>query len=103
MEFKELTCPYEDRPGRTCKAHLTDIEANVPVTVICRCRQKHSDGKKRLIVFTQNAYGLITYYQLPDESKHRAFYTASPTVMVCEDGNRDVVNAAQLPQSENSD
>lgn len=85
MEFRELLCPYEDRPGHVCKAHLTDVEANVPVTVIQRCRKKHLDGKKRLIVFAQNGEGLITYYHLEDEKKRRAFYTASQTVMISMD------------------
>lgn len=103
MEFKELICPYEDRPGRTCKAHLTDIEANVPVTVVCRCRQKHSDGKKRLIVFTQDREGVIRYHQIEDEKKHRTFYTASPTVMICEDGNKRVKCSKELSKLPNPD
>jgi hypothetical protein len=103
MEFRELLCPYEDRPGHVCKAHLTDVEANVPVTVITRCRKKHIDGEKRLIVFTQNGEGLIRYHHLKDEKKKRAFYTASQTVMISEDGNDRVERHKKLPEFPSTD
>lgn len=97
MEFRELLCPYEDRPGHVCKAHLTDIEANVPITVITRCRKKHIDDKKRLIVFTQDLNGVVHYHHLEDEKKRRMFYTASQTVMISEDGN-SVERFKKLPE-----
>lgn len=103
IEFRELLCPYEDRPGHVCKAHLTDVEANVPVTVIARCRKKHFDGKKRLIVFNQDGAGLVRYHYLEDEKKKRAFYTSSQTVMISEDGNKRVERHKKLPEFPNSD
>lgn len=61
MMYRPVHCPLTNQSGHVCGAHLGDIEADVNVSFVLRCRQKHQDGEKKKILFTQNDSGTITH------------------------------------------
>lgn len=85
-ELREIRCPYPSSTGQICRAHLVDIEANCTGTIVTRCRNKHADGLKRLILLKLED-GLVKYKRLPDEKSNRRQYTADETVMISEDSD----------------
>lgn len=72
MEFIPLYChiPHE---GRKKPPYLCDVEAGVPVTIRCNCRQKHLDGHTNRSEFKIDAFGTVLFKEIRDETDKTYF------------------------------
>lgn len=70
MVYRPLYCPCVNDNGHVCNAHLADIESDVQIVVVVRCRQAHlGDGKKRVLQFTQHVNGTIAHRVMPENEE----------------------------------
>jgi hypothetical protein len=72
----QIFCKGINRKGRECGAHLGYLELDRPHVHGAYCRQRHEDGKARLVEFEVDANSAVRMKVLPPDERIEFVETA---------------------------